>query len=124
MQKNLLTVFLQCLVWLIIVYCMKGWVTCYIYIYKNELWVYVTHQILQQSCTPFGTKSCFHAHLLAKRVHENRTKGVENKVDDTLKLAVFLYIYIYIVCVCVCLCLCPAQFRYLLALSHIVCVCV
>ena len=61
----------------------------YIYL-KNELWVYVTHQILQQSCTPFGTKSCFHAHLLAKRVHENRTKGVENKVDDTLKLAVLM----------------------------------
>jgi len=25
-----------------------------------------------------------------KGVHENRTKGVENKVGDTLKLAVFL----------------------------------
>ena len=25
-----------------------------------------------------------------KGVHENRTKGVENKVDDTLKLVVFL----------------------------------
>ena len=53
--------------------------------------------------------SCFHAHLLAlshiyicvcvcayiddlvlKGVRENRTKGVENKVDDTLKLVVFL----------------------------------
>ena len=28
--------------------------------------------------------------LVPKGVHENRTKGVENKVDDTLKLAVFL----------------------------------
>ena len=27
---------------------------------------------------------------MPKGVHENRTKGVENKVDDTLKLAVFL----------------------------------
>ena len=61
-KKNLLTVFLHALVWLIIVYCMKGCVTCYI---KNaELWVYVAHQILQQStchnhvlyeCTKFGT---------------------------------------------------------------------
>ncbi len=34
-----------------------------------------------------------HAHtydLVPKGVHENRTKGVENKVDDTLKLVVFL----------------------------------
>ena len=46
-EKNLLTAFLHALVWLIIVYCMKGCVTCYI---KNvELWVYVAHQILQQS---------------------------------------------------------------------------
>ena len=29
-------------------------------------------------------------HLVPKGVHENRTKGVENKVDDTLKLVVFL----------------------------------
>ena len=28
--------------------------------------------------------------LVPKGVHENRTKGVENKVDDTLKLVVFL----------------------------------
>ena len=28
--------------------------------------------------------------LVPKGVHENRTKGVESKVDDTLKLAVFL----------------------------------
>ena len=28
--------------------------------------------------------------LVPKGVHENRTKEVENKVDDTLKLAVFL----------------------------------
>ena len=27
--------------------------------------------------------------VVPKGVHENRTKGVENKVDDTLKLAVF-----------------------------------
>ena len=26
---------------------------------------------------------------MPKGVHENRTKGVENKVDDTLKLVVF-----------------------------------
>ena len=52
LRKNLLTVFVYALVWLIIVYCMKGCVTCYIYIYIyiyiKELWVYVTHQILQQ----------------------------------------------------------------------------
>ena len=63
LRKNLLTVFLHVLVWLIIVYCMKGCVTCYIK--KIELWVYVAHQILQQStchnhvlnyeCTKFGT---------------------------------------------------------------------
>ena len=34
LRKNLLTVFLHALVWLIIVYCMKGCVTCYI---KNML---------------------------------------------------------------------------------------
>ena len=28
--------------------------------------------------------------LVPKGVHENRTKGVENKVDDTLKLVVIL----------------------------------
>ena len=28
--------------------------------------------------------------LVPKGVHENRTKGGENKVDDTLKLVVFL----------------------------------
>ena len=28
--------------------------------------------------------------LVPKGVHENRTEGVENKVDDTLKLVVFL----------------------------------
>ena len=28
--------------------------------------------------------------LVPKGVHENRTKGVENKVDDTVKLVVFL----------------------------------
>ena len=28
--------------------------------------------------------------LVPKGVHENRTKGVENEVDDTLKLVVFL----------------------------------
>ena len=62
LRKNLLIVFLYALVWLIIVYCMKGCVTCYI---KNaKLCVYVAHQILQQStclnhvlyeCTKFGT---------------------------------------------------------------------
>ena len=34
-RKNLLTVFLHALVWLFIVYCMKGCVTCYI----KECWV-------------------------------------------------------------------------------------
>ena len=29
-------------------------------------------------------------HLVPKGVHENRTQGVVNKVDDTLKLVVFL----------------------------------
>ena len=47
-EKNILTVFLHALVWLIIVYCMKGCVTWYIK-KKFELWVYVAHQILQQS---------------------------------------------------------------------------
>ena len=28
--------------------------------------------------------------LVLQGVHENRTKGVENKVDDTFKLVVFL----------------------------------
>ena len=28
--------------------------------------------------------------LVPESVHENRTKGVENKIDDTLKLVVFL----------------------------------
>ena len=28
--------------------------------------------------------------LVPKGVHENRTKGIESKVDDTLKLVVFL----------------------------------
>ena len=28
--------------------------------------------------------------LVPKGVHENRTKGVENKVDDTLKQVMFL----------------------------------
>ena len=32
----------------------------------------------------------FRNDLVPKGVHENRTKGVENKVDDTLKLVVFL----------------------------------
>ena len=27
---------------------------------------------------------------MPKGVHENRTKGVENKIDDTLKLVMFL----------------------------------
>ena len=49
---------------LIIVYCMKGCVIC-LFCFFNELWVYVAHQILQQStclnhvlsymCTKFGT---------------------------------------------------------------------
>jgi len=29
-------------------------------------------------------------YIVPKGVHENRTKGVENKVDNTLKLVVFL----------------------------------
>ena len=45
-KTKILTVFLHALVWLIIVYCMKGCVTHYIK--KIELWVYVAHQILQQ----------------------------------------------------------------------------
>jgi len=42
---------------------------------------------------PFGTGSYIYIYiydLVPKGVHENRTKGVENKVDDTLKLVVFL----------------------------------
>ena len=35
-------------------------------------------------------KKVFGHDLVPKGVHENRTKGVENKVDDTLKLVVFL----------------------------------
>ena len=63
-EKNLLTVFLRALVWLIIVYCMKGCVTCYI---KN-FWVMglcrpsdITTINMSQSCvklyecTKFGT---------------------------------------------------------------------
>ena len=41
-----------------------------------------------------GRKECMHRFnlydLVPKGVHENRTNGVENKVDDTLKLVVFL----------------------------------
>ena len=37
---------------------------------------------------PHSNKSTYD--LVPKGVHENRTKGVENKVDDTLKLVVFL----------------------------------
>ena len=48
LRKNLFTVFLHALVFLITVYCMKGRVACYIK-KKIELWVYVAHQILQQS---------------------------------------------------------------------------
>ena len=37
------------------------------------------------------THTCVYIYdLVPKGVHENRTKGVENKVDDTLKLVVFL----------------------------------
>ena len=32
----------------------------------------------------------FNTDLVPKGVHENRTNGVENKADDTLKLVVFL----------------------------------
>ena len=38
----------------------------------------------------FATESECNHDLVPKGVHENRTKGVENKVDDTLKLVVFL----------------------------------
>ena len=39
----------------------------------------------------FGFSVIVHANdLVPKGVHENRTKGVENKVDDTLKLVMFL----------------------------------
>ena len=47
--------------------------------------------------TDVHTHACARMHmdvhvydLVPKGVHENRTKGVENKVDDTLKLVVFL----------------------------------
>ena len=41
------------------------------------------------ACTHIHTRT--HTYdLVPKGVHENRTKGVENKVDDTLKLVVFL----------------------------------
>ena len=63
-EKNLLTVFLHALVWLIIVYCMKGCVTCYI----KKCWVMglcrpsdITTINMSQSCvklyecTKFGT---------------------------------------------------------------------
>ena len=37
------------------------------------------------------TLTCIYIYdLVPKGVHENRTKGVENKVDDTLKLVVLL----------------------------------
>jgi len=46
-------------------------------------------------CVGTGFVDCLekvfiHDDLVPKGVHENRTKGVENKVDDTLKLVVFL----------------------------------
>ena len=63
-EKNLFTVFLHALVWLIIVYCMKGRVTCYI----KKCWVMglcrpsdITTINMSQSCvklyecTKFGT---------------------------------------------------------------------
>ena len=37
-----------------------------------------------------GSDACESYDLVPKGVHENRTKGVENKVDETLKLVVFL----------------------------------
>ena len=38
----------------------------------------------------FVLRVCIYNDLVPKGAHENRTKGVENKVDDTLKLVVFL----------------------------------
>ena len=36
-----------------------------------------------------GSDACESYDLVPKGVHKNRTKGVENKVGDILKLAVF-----------------------------------
>ena len=45
-------------------------------------------------CVGTGFVDClekvFTHDIVPKGVHENRTKGVENKSDDTLKLVVFL----------------------------------
>ena len=46
---------------------------------------FLLHVVLNFACT-----YNYIYDLVPKGVHENRTKGVENKVDDTLKLVVFL----------------------------------
>ena len=44
-----------------------------------------------QVCRNFTYYNLYYMYdLVPKGVHENRTEGVENKVDDTLKLVVFL----------------------------------
>ena len=87
----------------------------YILLIKNKQNIYfstILLSLLQREFSPFGVKkrNWFTTKLLQnewlpirtsteeepilnlvpKGVHENRTKGVENKVDDTLKLVVFL----------------------------------
>ena len=47
-----------------------------------------TDELLSQSAPIYIYISIYD--LVPKGVHENRTKGIENKVDDTLKLVVFL----------------------------------
>ena len=46
---------------------------------------FLLHVVLNFACT-----YNYIYDFVPKGVHENRTKGVENKVDDTLKLVVFL----------------------------------
>ncbi len=45
--------------------------------------------VLSKPCLAVST-FILRCDLVPKGVHENRTKGIENKVDDTLKLVVFL----------------------------------
>ena len=69
-KTKILTVFLHALVWLIIVYCMKGCVTCYI---KNvELWVYVSNQILNSQ----------HVIIMCKIIYTRARCGEDDSESD------------------------------------------
>ena len=51
---------------------------------------YIQARLLQFCCCMIVCVYIYIYDLVPKGVHENRTKGVDNKVDDTLKLVVFL----------------------------------